>query len=216
MGYKNTDIVLFHYWRSSASWRVRWGLNLKKVPHSKVAVDLLSSEEKQSQYLERNPAGYVPCLSIAGHPPLAESLAILEWMEEEFPTPSFFCGGSFERALVRRLAETVNSGIQPLQNIDIIKHYSDDKEKQAEWIRHWNRRGLGVYESILSSIDRTNMRYSVSNHPTLADLCLIPQVYSAKRFGLDLGPFPQCEAIYEFALKSEECASARPEAFQPN
>ncbi|MGZ3711749.1 MAG: maleylacetoacetate isomerase [Bdellovibrionota bacterium] len=209
------DIVLYHYWRSSASWRVRWGLELKKIPHKKIAVDLLSSEEKQEVYLEKNPAGYLPCLMV-GERPLAESLSILEWLEENYPVPSFFAGDSFRRATIRQLAETINAGTQPLQNLDVMRRISDDKTIQSEWTRHWILRGLGVYESILRSVDRQGMLFSVSTHPTLADLCLIPQCYSALRFQIDLSAFPICKSIYEYALSTPECAAAHPDAFQPN
>jgi maleylacetoacetate isomerase len=208
--------VLYHYWRSSASWRVRWGLELKKVPHKKVPIDLLSGAEKSSEYLEKNPSGYLPCLMLPGKPPLAESLAILEWLEENFPAPSLFAGDSHTRALIRQLAETVNAGTQPLQNLDVIRMVSPDKEKQAEWTRHWIGRGLGIYEEILSRAGDKSTRFSVSNHPTVADICLIPQCYSALRFQVDLGRFPRCKEIYEHALTTPECAASAPERFQPN
>lgn len=207
-------IRLFHYWRSSASWRVRWGLELKRVPHEKIAVDLLGGEEKSNSYLETNPAGYVPSLEIDGHV-LAESISILEWLEETYPSPSLFCGDSFQRALIRRLAETVNSGIQPLQNLDVLRKVSDDKEAQNAWVRHWITRGLTVYEGILRSADRKNAKFSVSDTPSLADLCLIPQCHSALRFHLDLEKFPACKSVYEFALATPECAASAPERFQP-
>lgn len=209
------DILLYHYWRSSASWRVRWGLELKKVAHKKVAVDLLSAQEKQETYLERNPAGYLPCL-VVGDRSLAESIPVLEWLEENYPEPSFFAGDSFQRALIRRLAETINSGTQPLQNLDVIRKISDDKTVQSEWARHWMMRGLGVYESILRSVNREGMQFSVSNNPTIADICLIPQCYSALRFQVDLDAFPICKSIYEYALATPECAASHPDAFQPN
>jgi maleylacetoacetate isomerase len=208
------DLTLYHYWRSSASWRVRWGLELKKIPHRKIAVDLLTSEEKKSEFTKNNPAGYVPCL-IAGGKPLAESLAILEWLEENFPQPSFFSGDSFERALIRQLAETVNAGTQPLQNLDVMKKVSSDKAEQAKWMKHWMERGLGVYETILSGANRGGKKFSVSDQPSLADLCLIPQCYASLRFEVDLSAFPQCRAIYEYALTTPACAASRPEAFQP-
>jgi maleylacetoacetate isomerase len=209
-------IQLYHYWRSSASWRVRWGFELKRVPHEEIAVDLLSGQEKQAEYLARNPAGYVPCVVVNGHAPLAESIAILEWLEENYPAPSFFEGDSYQRALIRRLAETVNAGTQPLQNLDVMRKYSEDKERQAEWCRHWIIRGLGVYEGLLKCVNRQGLPFSVAKHPTLADLCLIPQVYSALRFQVDMEEFPQCKAIYETALTTTECAASRPEAFQPS
>lgn len=209
------DITLYHYWRSSASWRVRWGLEIKKVPHTKVAVNLLDAEEKSKEYLSKNPSGYLPCLVVGNKPPLAESLAILEWLEENHPTPSFFHGDSFDRAFIRRLAETVNSGIQPLQNLDVIKKVSDDKEKQAEWTRHWISRGLRVVESLLANYPRGGAKFSVCDRPTLGDLCLIPQVYSAHRFQVSLDPFPICDSIYKHALTTPECQASLPEVFQP-
>lgn len=208
-------LKLFHYWRSSASWRVRWGLELKGVAHEKIHVDLLKGEEKLPEYLARNPSGYLPCLMSDGKPPLGESLSILEWLEETYPEPSFFVGDSYRRALIRQLAETINSGTQPLHNLDVLKKYSGDKDKQAEWMQHWILRGLGIYETILSRSGRAGKKFSVSDSPTLADICLIPQCYSALRFHVDLEQFPQCKAIYEHALTTKECASSLPELFQP-
>ena len=209
------NFILYHYWRSSASWRVRWGLEIKKIPHEKIAVDLLTSQEKQQDYLRRNPSGYVPCLIVGANPPLGESMAILEWLEENHPAPSFFTGDSFLRAKIRQLAETVNSGIQPLQNLDVCRKFSDDNEKQAEWMRHWMLRGLGVYETLLSSAHRNGKKFSVADHPTLADLFLIPQCYASLRFNVNLAEFPQCRAIYEHALTTAECQASHPDRFQP-
>lgn len=209
------SITLYHYWRSSASWRVRWGLEIKGVAHEKIAVNLLAGEEKSADYLARNPSGYLPCLIVPGHPPLGESMAILEWLEENHPSPSFFVGDSYRRALIRQLAETVNSGIQPLQNLDVARFVSSDKEKQAEWMKHWMVRGMGVYEKLLTGAGRRSAKFSVSDQPTLADLCLIPQVYASLRFGVDMAAFPQCKAIYDHALATPACAASLPEKFQP-
>lgn len=206
--------TLYHYWRSSASWRVRYGLEIKKIPVEKIAVDLLSGQEKQADYLRRNPAGYVPCL-VTGPRALGESLSILEWLEETHPSPSFFAGDSFLRAKIRQLAETVNSGIQPLQNLDVTRLHSPDKEKQAEWTKHWIVRGMGVFETLLSSVERRGLKFAVADHPTLADICLIPQCYSTLRFGVDLGAFPQCKAIYEHALTTPEVKASHPDAVKP-
>ena len=211
----SSGLTLYHYWRSSASWRVRWGLELKGVPHEKVAVNLLAGEEKSPEHLARNPSGYVPALVVEGHPPLGESLAILEWLEEVYPSPSFFVGDSFRRALARRLAETFNAGTQPLQNLDVIRKYSEDKGAQAEWMRFWMERGLGVYETLLAGAGRDGCKFSVSDTPTLADLCLIPQVYSAHRVKVDMDLFPRCRDIYNYALTTPACAASRPEAWEP-
>ena len=205
---------LYHYWRSSASWRVRWALELKKQPVEKIAVDLLSSQEKSADYMGTNPAGYVPSLVVNGTI-LSESIAIIEWLEEAFPEPRLLPGTALDRAFIRRLAETVNSGIQPLQNLDVIKRFSEDKERQSEWMRHWIGRGLGVYEKILSSTNRQGAKFSVGNQPTMADLCLIPQCYAAGRNNIDLAQFPQCKAIYEYALTTPECIASSPDVNKP-
>lgn len=209
------SLVLYHYWRSSASWRVRWGLEIKGIRHEKVAVDLLAGEEKLGSYTSRNPSGYLPCLVVNSKETIAESVAILEWLEEQYPNRSFFCGDSFQRACIRRLVETVNSGTQPLQNLDVIRRVSPDKALQAAWAKGWIERGLKVYERILEEIGSPAFRFSMADHPTLADLCLIPQCYSALRFGVDLDSFPRTKAIYENALTTPECLASHPDRFQP-
>ena len=104
---------------------------------------------------------------------------------------------------------------QLVHNLDVVRKISEDKEKQAEWTRYWIERGLGVFETVLTSLDRTGVKFCVADHPTLADICLIPQCYSALRFHVDLAKFPQCKAIYEHAAQTVEFQASRPEAFQP-
>lgn len=205
------SFTLYHYWRSSASWRVRYGLEIKKIPYEKIAVDLLSQQEANPEYLRRNPSGYVPCFIADNNPPLGESLAILEWLEENYASPSFFAGDSFHRARIRQLAETVNAGIQPLQNIGVTRHLSTDQAVQKEWTLHWIHRGLGVFEELLGRIDRRGFRFAAADHPTLADICLVPQCYSSVRFGVDLAAYPQIKAIYEHALTTPECQASHPD-----
>lgn len=194
---------------------MRWALEIKKVPHKKVHIDLLKGEEKNPDYLSKNPAGYLPCLIVGKQAPMAESLAIMEWLEENYPAHSLFSGDGFLRARIRQLAETVNAGIQPLQNLDVVRKISSDKEAQAEWTRHWMIRGLKVYEEILATLNRDGKKFSISDQPSLADLCLIPQCYSSLRFNVDLAQFPRCKAIYEHAMATTECMASRPEAFAP-
>lgn len=208
-------ITLYHYWRSSASWRVRWALELKGVVHDKVAVNLLAGEEKLPGYLKQNPSGYVPAVVVDGQPPLGESMAIMEWLEENYPAPSFFDGDSYRRAFIRQLAETINSGTQPVQNLDVMRMVSEDKERQQQWMQHWMKRGLGIYEGLLRDSGLPARRFSVSDHPTLADLCLVPQCFASLRFGVALADYPRCQAIYEYALTTSACAAAAPERFQP-
>ncbi len=208
------NLKLFHYWRSGASWRVRWGLEIKGVPVEYIAIDLLKGEEKESSYKKLNPAGYVPCLIVNEKQALGESLAILEWLEESFPKPSLFIGDSFTRARIRQAAESINSGIQPLQNLDVIRKLSDQKEVQEDWMRHWIQRGLTVYENLIVDSGRSG-NFSFGDQPSLADLCLIPQCYSAQRFQVDLSLFKNIKRIYEYALTTEACRKSHPDSHQP-
>jgi maleylpyruvate isomerase len=205
---------LFHYWRSSASWRVRYGLEVKGIQVEYIAVNLLAGDEKKESYLSLNPSGYLPSLKVEGSAPLGESLAILEWLEENYPSPSFFQGDSFDRARIRQLAESINSGIQPLQNLDVVKKFSGEKVEQDRWVIHWIERGLAVYENLLQAHGKAS-NFSYGDQPTLADLCLIPQCYSALRFQVNLEKYPLVNKIYTHALTTQACQRSHPEKFAP-
>lgn len=214
---------LYHYWRSSSSWRVRWAFHLKKIECDFVAVDLLTGESETEEHRKRNPLGFVPVLEfldpdrtkVAGFSPpfLAESFAILEWAEETHPEPSLLPGAPIQRARIRQLAEVINSDTQPLQNLTAQLHHSSDPEEQKRWNRFWNERGLEAYEKLVSE---TAGKFSVGDTLTLADLFLIPQCYNAKRVDVSLSRYPHVSRIYEAALATESCRSSAPDRFQPS
>lgn len=213
--------TLYHYWRSSSSWRVRWALSLKKIPCEYVSVDLLSDETDSSEQRARNPLGYVPVLQILeasgglNRPEskyLTESLAIIEWLDELFPTPSLLPGDSYQRAKIRQLAETINAGTQPIQNPTVALFHSSNPEEQKKWNLHWIRNGLAAYEFL---VQETMGAFSVGDTLTLADLCLIPQIYNALRQGVVLSEFPRIEKIYQEALLTESCQASAPDSFKP-
>src|SRR5262249_54165212 len=143
-----SELTLYHFWRSSASWRVRWALAIKKQKYRSEAIDLFTGQEKSEDYKRKNPAAYVPCL-VTPKGIIGESLAIIEWLEENYPDPALYPKDSFTKAKLRQIAETINAGIQPLQNPDITKKVSPDNAVQEEWIRHWIVRGLGVVENLI-------------------------------------------------------------------
>lgn len=207
---------LYHYWRSSSSWRVRWALALKKVACEFVAVNLLEGEQTGEAHHQRNPFGTVPVLEIAdGKGPskfLAESTAIIEWLEENFPKPSLISGDSFQRARIRQLSQIINAGIQPLQNLKTMVFYSEESEKRNAWSAHWIRNGLQAYEAL---VRETAGKFSVGDQTTMADLFLIPQCYNAKRFNLPLEEFPTITRIYTDAMETKECQSTTPERCKP-
>jgi maleylacetoacetate isomerase len=202
---------LYHYWRSSASWRVRWALAIKGVRYESVAVDLLAREQGEAAHRKRNPIGHVPVLEVDGRD-LAESVAILEWLEGRYPEPALYPGDPWGRARVRQLCETINAGVQPLQNLAVLGRLSTDAAVQREWAAHFNERGLAAYEALLASFEAEGRgRFSWGDSLTAADLFLVPQVYSARRWGVDLSPFPRVEAVEAAARATPHAEGARPE-----
>lgn len=200
------NLTLYHYWRSSCSWRVRWALAVKKQSYEAVAVNLLKGEQQSPEYLAKNPLGFVPCLAVDGQP-LGESLAILEWIEESYPTPALLPKDSLARARTRQLCNIIVAGTQPLQNLSVQKYYCPDETKRLEDGRHWIKRGLTSYEKLLET---TSGKFSVGDEVTMADLCLIPQCYNALRYELSLDLFPRAKAIYERCRELPECKAAEP------
>lgn len=209
------DITLYHYWRSSASWRVRYALAVKQIPFKPVAINLLEGAEKSPEYVKLNPSGYVPCLVVDGKIALGESLAIIEWLEENFPKPALLPGDSLQRARIRQFAESINSGIQPLQNLDVCRRFSDDKDEQKAWTQHWVRRGLAVCENFLKEHRPKGATYCFGKEPTLADACLFPQLYSAARNDVDLKAYPILNSINDFAKGTPEFQASHPDAYAP-
>jgi len=209
------QLKLYHYWRSSSSWRVRWALALKGIEYSFVAVNLLEAEQKSKEHLQRNPSGFVPALEVVENGNtqfLAESTAIIEWLDENFSEPKLLPGDSFQRAKNRQLVQIINAGTQPLQNLQTQKHLSDDKDVKLQWTRHWIENGLTSYENL---VVETAGKFSMGDEVSMADLFLIPQVYNAIRFDVDLKNFPTILKINENALKTEGCQASHPDKFKP-
>ena len=206
------SLTLYTYWRSSSAYRVRIALAVKNVPYAKVAVNLLSSEQTGNAYVELCPTAHVPCLVVDGKP-LGESVAIIELLEELFPSPPLFPKDPWARAQVRSLVEIVNAGIQPLQNLQVLKRLSDDKDARAAWARHFIARGLTALEAVMARhhAEGTRGKFAYGDALTAADCVLVPQIYNAKRFDVDLGPMPRVAAAYEAALGTAQVASAIPE-----
>lgn len=196
---------LYSYWRSSSAWRVRIGLALKGLAHEIVPVDLLAQEQYSETHRARSPMSQVPVLEVAEEGRtvhLVQSMAILEWLDERFPDPPLLPADLLGRARVRALAEHVNSGIQPLQNAVVLRLL---REKVPGWDREWGglfiARGLDGLERAVS--DGAG-RYCHGDAPGLADCYLVPQLYNARRFGVDVGPYPTLRRI------EEACAALAP------
>ncbi len=183
---------LYGYWRSSSAWRVRIGLALKGIGYEYVAVNLLAGDQDAPAHVARSPLHHVPVLEVlaAGRPPLrlTQSMAILEWLDERHREPPLLPADADGRARVRALAEHVNSGIQPYQNATVMKWLKGRHPgTETVWVHHWIGRGLGGLEA---AVQEGAGRFCHGDAPGLADCYLVPQLYAARRFGVDPAPFP--------------------------
>ena len=208
---KDLSFKLYHYYRSSCSWRLRWALQLKNLSYSSLHVNLLAGEQSEISYTKINSSQSVPSLAINGTN-FSESLALIEWLEESYPKPSLLPKGALERLYVRELALVIASGTQPLQNLQAQKYYSESKEKRLQYTQYWISRGLNVYEEKLRRANLSAL-CSYKDQVSLADLCLIPQCYNAVRFKLDLKKFPIINKIYQHCLELSSCQESAPDKF---
>lgn len=206
---------LYHYWRSSCSWRVRMALALKGVSCEFVAVDLLTDAQSSPEHLARNPSGSVPCLELTESGStrfLHQSVAIIEFLEETIPTPALLPQDPWQRAKVRELVQIIGADTQPVQNLRVMKHHSPDQTERAHWAKYWIEIGLTAYETACKSVAGT---FSFGDTVTMADIFLVPQVYNAGRFGVDLANFPTLKRVHDTVTRQAFCQESAPDRFQP-
>lgn len=204
------NLKLYGYWRSSASWRVRIALGLKGLQWQTVSVHLVQDggQQRKEPHLQRNPMGQVPVLEVDGQF-LSQSLAILDWLDHAVPTPALMPTTPMERAAAFALAELVNSGIQPLQNLSVLAAVDELQAGQrAGWGRRWITSGLDAYAA---ETVRHMGRFSVGDAVSWADICLIPQLYNARRFDCDLARWPALLEIEARCAALPAFEQARPE-----
>jgi maleylpyruvate isomerase len=215
-GPKTMSLVLYTYWRSSCSYRLRIALNHKELSYESVFVNLVQGGQSDASYVAKNPTGYLPTLVVDGEP-FVESVAILELLEERFPDKPLMPKEPVHRARVRALVQVIASGIQPLQNLNVLKRVSLDAEAQRAWAKHYNERGMTSVEGLLTSFEALGVQgpFAYGDALSLADVCLVPQVYSAKRFGVNMDAYPRTQRAYETALALPAVQRAVPEV-QPD
>lgn len=191
-----TRLVLHNYWRSSASYRVRIALGLKGLAYDYAIVDILHGEQGTDRYRGLNPMAQVPTLEIieadGRSVRLIQSLPIIEYVDDRWPEPRLVPAEPVARARARALAEIVNSGIQPLQNIAVTRAVKAMGGDDAAWTRGYIERGLAAYAAAAAEVAGT---FSVGDAPSIADCCLVPQLYSARRFGASFAGLERLEAI---------------------
>ncbi len=206
------NIVLYTYWRSSSAFRVRIALAHKRLAYEPSYVNLLESAQQASAYRAKNPAGYVPCLIVEGRT-VVESVAMIELLDELYPDPPLYPADPFGRARVRSLVETINSGTQPLQNMSVLKRVSDDEAERAAWASHFIARGVAAIEALMERQEGEGPRgpYACGATFGAADCFLVPQLYNARRYKVDLTPYPRAVAAEQAALAMPAVQAALPE-----
>ena len=210
---------LHTYFRSSAAYRVRIALHLKGLDYEAVPVHLVrgGGEHRQPAYLGLNPAGLVPALEDAGQV-LTQSLAIVEYLEETHPQPALLPAAALDRARVRAIAQAIACDIHPVNNLRVLQYLTRElgvsEEQKNAWYRHWIGVGLRAVEAMLAGDARTGA-FCHGDTPGLADCCLVPQVFNARRFGCELSAMPTVLRIADHCAGLEAFRRAAPEA-QPD
>jgi maleylacetoacetate isomerase len=206
-------IQLYGFWRSSAAFRVRAALNLKGLAYTETMVDIDAGAQFDPAYLALNPQGAVPCLVIAGGPPIIQSLAILEYLEELYPQPALLPPDALGRARVRSLALVFAADHHPLLVPRVRRHLAEalgaDEAQQAAWSAHWVRQSLVQGEARLAG-DPATGRFCHGDTPTFADLCMLSQVMSARLLKMDTTDLPTVNRVADAAFADEAIARAHP------
>ncbi len=203
---------LYGYFRSSAAYRVRIALNLKQLDYATVPLSLLDGEHKRAAYLAKNPQGFVPFLS-DGDVALGQSLAMLEYLEESYPQAPLLPADAAGRARVRQIAQIIACDIHPLDNLRVLKYLTGElkvsEEQKTAWYHHWIIEGFRAVEVLLG--DGKAGDFCHGDSPTFADLCLVPQVYNARRFDCPLDDFPRIIRIADHCNELDAFIRALPE-----
>jgi maleylacetoacetate isomerase len=205
-------MILYDYFRSSAAYRVRIALNIKGLAAERRFIHLRKGEQRADGYLEVNPQGLVPTL-VVGPVRLTQSLAIIEYLDEKHPLPPLLPEGAEDRAWVRAVALAIACDIHPLNNLRVMQYLGGalqiDEPRRDEWYRHWIQEGFGAIEKQLAA--RAAGPLCCGDSPTLADICLVPQVANAHRVKTPMEPYPRIRAINDACLALPAFAAARPD-----
>lgn len=199
---------LYTYFRSSAAYRVRIALGLKGVAYESISVDLMAGDQHEATYRSRNPMGLVPALEDDGRV-LGQSLAIIEYLEERYPDPPLLPADPSSRAQARSIAYAVACDTHPLNNLSVLNYLRDDlgieQAGRDAWYAHWIHRSFGAIEATVVA-----RPFAIGSAPTIADVCLVPQIFNARRFEIDLSAYPRLVAIDAAMAELPAVAAAHP------
>ncbi len=209
---------LFNYFRSSASFRVRIALELKGLPYDYVPVHLVKGEHTQEKYGAVSPTLLVPTLETDDGEHLGQSMAIIEYLDETHPRPALLPADPIQRAKVRALAQLVACEIHPLNNLRVLKYLVHDlkldEQAKGDWYRHWVRDGLERFENELARLPAST--YCFGDTPTLADCCLVPQIFNGRRFECDFSGLPRTMAAFDACMAQPAFLKAQPSSCPDN
>lgn len=203
---------LYSYWRSSSSHRVRIALHHKGIVFQYVPVHLVRDEQHTPEHRARSPMDKVPVLELDDGRVLSESMAIIEYLDETCPGPALLPADAYGRARARMVAEMVNSGIQPLQNLSVLRRVKDFGGDDKAWLTRWLGEGLAALERAVAP---TAGRFCIGDEATIADVYLVPQLYAARRFSIDIAATPTLERIETACAELLGFAAAHPDV-QPD
>jgi maleylpyruvate isomerase len=206
-----SEMLLHGYWRSSAAYRVRIALNLKGLLYRQITHDLRTGAQRLQDYLAIAPHGLVPAIEYEGRS-IIESMAILEWLEARWPAPALLPADPDDAAIVRSMAALIGCDIHPLNNLRVLNILRADlaasPEQVETWVSHWISYGFAALETL---IVQHGGIYAFGDSPTMADCYLVPQIYSARRFGVDLSAYPRLVAAGEAAGRLPAVMAAHPD-----
>jgi maleylpyruvate isomerase len=208
-----SEMVFFDYWRSGAGYRTRIALALKGVSPERVAVNLVAGEQRSEEHQARNPQGFVPALQLADAT-LTQSPAILEWLEETYPEPALLPSDPIGRAKVRAMAALICCDIHPLNNLRVLRslreHYGQDDDGVIAWAQRWIAPGFAALEALVAESPGKG-DWCWGDGPTIADCCLVPQIYAAvTRYGVDMTVYPRLARIDATAALHPAFEAAHP------
>ena len=205
---------LHDYWRSSAAYRVRIALNQKKLTYAAVPVDLVAGAQRSAENLDVNAQGFVPTLVLEDGTALTQSLAILQWLDDAHPEPRFWPVDPVAKARATAMALVVVADVHPLNNLRVLKRlesqFGADADAKNDWYRHWVAEGLAALEAMAGPGP-----FLGGDAPGVADICLVPQLYNARRFEVDLSPYPRLVAVDAVANALPAFRAAAPERVGP-
>ena len=212
------DVKLYDYWRSSASYRLRIALQMKGVSYESVSIDLHPdvAEHKSDAYRRINPQMRVPAIEVNGQV-IGQSMAILEWIDETWPQPALLPDDSIMRLKARAFADTIACDVHPLNNPSVLSvlktEYGAEPEAISRWYGAWIIRGFAALET---QVGDDSTPFLFGDTPGIAEICLVPQAYNARRFNVDMSPFPRLAAVDAACQELAAFKAAAPEAVKPD